>query len=471
MRRLAILAAVLALAGCRTVGPTYHGPPPSSVVHAPAAAGPFVGAAGAGVSSAEPPDRWWRLYDDPTLDGLITQALAANTDLRVAAANLERAQAALAEARAARHLTTSVNAGVGYGHPAGEAFLLPESIPADFDYTASFSAAYQLDLFGRLRRAQEAASADVDAAAAARDAARVSVAAETARAYADLCGAGLRLAAAQRQLALQREAYALTVRLVRAGRGSAVDLTRTQTLIEQQRASIPALQAEEATDLYRLAVLAGRPPAAYRRDLAACAVPPRLTTPLPVGDGAALIRRRPDVRQAERQLAAATARIGVVTADLYPTVSFGASIGSTGLLRDLGAPATRAFDLGPVLSWTFPNRTAARARIAGASAAAAGALAHFDGVVLTSLRETETALTAYSHDLARDAALEAARAQAALALQQSQRLYRGGKEGYFTVVDAQRVLAGADAALAASRAQLSADQIAVFLALGGGWGT
>jgi len=470
MKRLAVLLLMLALAACRTVGPNYSGPPASSVVHAPAAQGAFVGSAGAGLSTAEPPDHWWRLYDDATLDGLVTQALDANTDLRVAAANIERAQAVLAEAREARGLTTNVNGGLEYGHPSAEAYLQTQPIPSGFDYTATFAVAYQLDLFGRLRRTEEAAHADVDAAEAARDAARVTVAAETARAYADLCGAGLRLAAAQHQLALQRETYALAQRLVRAGRGAAPDLVRTQALIEQQRASIPGLQAEQSTDLFRLAVLTGRPPEEYRRDLATCASLPRLKALLPIGDGAGLIRRRPDVRQAERQLAAATARIGVATADLYPTISLGASVQSIGLLQDIGKSATLGYGLGPMLNWTFPNRTAARARIAAASAGAAAALAHFDGVVLTSLRETETALTAYSHDLAQDEAVRAGRAQAALALSQTEKLYRGGKSAIDAVIDSERSLAAADAALAASSARLSADQINVFLALGGGWG-
>ena len=465
---VAIGAGLLLLAGCKTVGPDYRGPPPSAVVHTPSATGAFVGASGAGISQAEPPGRWWRLYADARLDALVQQALAANTDIRVAAANLEQSQALLAQTRSERTIATTLSGGVQYGAPSAEEYLQSQPIPPALEYSANLSAAYQLDLFGRLRRAEEAASADVEAAMAARDAARVTVAAETARAYADACGAGLRLAVARRSVALQQEARTLTVRLIRAGRGSVQDLTRATGQVAQSQSGVPALQTQQRSALFRLAVLTGRPPAEYRQDLETCTQPPRLTTPLPAGDGAALLRRRPDIRQAERQLAAATARIGVATADLYPTISLGGSLGSIGLVSDFLAPATRSFGIGPLISWTFPNRSAARARIAAASAVSGAALARFDGVVLTALREAETALTTYSHDLQQEAALSAARDQAALALSQTERLYRAGRESFLPVLDAERTLATAEAAVASSEAQLSGDQIAVFLALGGG---
>ncbi len=268
---------------------------------------------------------------------------------------------------------------------------------------------------------------------------------------------------------MQQQTRTLTLRLIRAGRGAAQDLTRATGQVAQSLSGIPALQTQQRSALFRLAVLTGRPPAEYDRDLEACARPPLLTVPLPVGDGASLLRRRPDIREAERQLAAATARIGVATAEFYPSISLGASLGSTGLLADFLAPATRGFGFGPLISWTFPNRSTARARIAVASAGATAALARFDAVVLSALRETETALTTYSHDLQQEAALSAARDQARLARDQADRLYRAGRESFLPVLDAERTLAGAEAAVAASEAQISSDQIAVFLALGGGW--
>ncbi len=181
-----------------------------------------------------------------------------------------------------------------------------------------------------------------------------------------------------------------------------------------------------------------------------------------------MLRRRPDIREAERELAAATARVGTATADLYPRVTLGVTSGSTGAVTDLLTTPTNRYGIGLELHWQA-NRNLARARIGEASATGKLALAGFDGVVLTALRETESALTSYSHDLQRDADLATARARAAEAEGQAKRLYVGGKIDFLPFLDAQRSLASADAALAASHAQLAADQVAIFLALGGGW--
>ncbi|MFJ0646726.1 TolC family protein, partial [Bordetella bronchiseptica] len=184
---------------------------------------------------------------------------------------------------------------------------------------------------------------------------------------------------------------------------------------------------------------------------------------------AALLRRRPDIRQAERSLAAATARIGVATADLYPKISLGLSGASAGPAALFGEPGTFSWSVGPLISWTLPDTGAAQARIAQAEASTKGALARFDATVLNALRETESALVTYARQLDRDAALRAAREQGAQAAAQARQLFRLGKTDYLTVLDAERTLAGNESALAASQAQLAGDQIAVFLALGGGW--
>ena len=218
---------------------------------------------------------------------------------------------------------------------------------------------------------------------------------------------------------------------------------------------------------HRLAALTGETPAAM--PAVACSDTPRLAYPVPVGDGAALLRRRPDIRQAERGLASTTARIGVATADLYPSISLGLSGGSTGALSSFGASNTWRWSVGPLISWSIPVTGAAQARIAEARAANDAALARFDGTVLNALRETETALTTYARELDRNAALKAARDQSALAAQQAGTLYRYGRTDFLTTLDAQRSLASAESALTSSDAQLAADQVALFMALGGGW--
>jgi outer membrane protein TolC len=213
----------------------------------------------------------------------------------------------------------------------------------------------------------------------------------------------------------------------------------------------------------------GRPPGDYPRDAEACDAPPSLDRLLPVGDGMALLRRRPDVRAAERTLAAATANIGVEAAQLYPQVSIGGSIGVGGPLSNLGSLSSVGGAVGPLLSWTFPNRAATRARVSEAGAEADQAAAEFDGAVIEALRQTETALSAYARELDRDRASERARADAALAADQAARLYRFGRTGLLDVLTAQAALANAEAALAQSRTALIDRQVDVFLSLGGGW--
>ena len=204
--------------------------------------------------------------------------------------------------------------------------------------------------------------------------------------------------------------------------------------------------------------------------MAGCTAPPKLGQPIPVGSGATLLARRPDIRQAERELAAATARIGVATAELYPDVSLGLSVGSTatspgGLISSDGF----RFGLGPLISWTFPNTRVARARIAQAEASAQAALARFDGTWLGALEETESALTRYGAQLERVETLRRARANSAEAARIARLRYRAGREGFQIVLEAERSLSQTESTLAQAEAELSDDLVELFLALGGGW--
>lgn len=466
-RALALAGSLLALTACTTVGPNYK-LPEDAKLNAPTAQGPFLGAATPAVSQDPVPAGWWKLYDDPVLNGLVEEALKANTDLRVAAANLARARAVAGEADDAGGFKLGASAAAMHARESGEQYLLPEPLPVENLADVGLKVSYQVDLVGRLKRASEAAHADAEASQAALDLARVSVAADVARAYVEACANGHELAVAQRTVDLQARGLDVTRKLVRAGRGTAVDITRAQAQLDQSRAALPTFQSRRRAALYKLATLTGKPPAEFPRAVEACAAPPILKQPIPVGDGAALLKRRPDVRQAERTLAGATARIGVATAALYPNVTLGLGAGSTGLLADIGQPAANRWGLTSLITWTLPGE-AERARIRQAEAGADGALARFDGVVLTALRETETSLDVYAHDLRRQAALKAARDQAELAETQARRLYQAGRSPYLVGLDAQRTLAGAEAALAASDSQVAADQVNLFLALGGGW--
>jgi multidrug efflux system outer membrane protein len=454
----------LALSGCATVGPDYARPD-SAVVNRPAAKSAFASGGEKAFADVPLPDHWWQLYGDARLDSYVTEALAANTDLKVADANLRQADAVVAEIAAGRTISTAIGGGTTLARPYGTGGTLPGTV----GYDLGISLAYPLDLSGRITRAIEAAQGDAEAVAAARDDVRVTVAAETARSYAAACTANLVLAANNRVLVLQRQTLDVTKRLQRGGRGTAFDVTRAQSAVDQSEALIPAAVATRTAALYRLATLMGRAPADYPKEVEACAAAPTMRQPLPIGDGAALIRRRPDIRAAERTLAAATARIGVATANLYPQVSLGGSAGFTGPISAFGSGDAFHVGLGPLITWTFPNRRITRAQIAEAGAAADAALAQFDSTTLEALRATETALSAYAREGDRNASLARARASAATAADQAARLYRFGRTDFLSLLTAQAALTTAEANLAASDALLIDRQVDVFKALGGGW--
>ena len=468
-RSLTPAALALLLAACGTVVGPHYRVPQAAVVNRPEAAAPFLGAAATPFSQQALPAQWWRLYRDSTLDALVKQALTANTDLRVAAANLARARAVLAEAEQLGRPGVDLSAAPAFGRAAGAASGSGHTLPERAGYDTGVHVSYQLDLFGKLARAVEAAGADADGAQAGADLARVTVVAETTRAYAEACAAGQQIAIARQSVALQDEFVHASAQRVKIGRGTALDNSRALGQREQLRAAVPPLEAQRRGALYRLGMLTGETPSHFPRSVAACERVPRLAGIMPVGDGAALLRRRPDIRQAERVLAASSARIGVATAELYPQISLGLSAGSTGSLSGFGDGNTLRYSLGPLISWSLPSTGTARMHIAQAEAGTAASLARFDGVVLNALRETETALTNYARELDRHAALTAARDQSALASDQAARLFRFGRTDFLTTLDAHRTQAGNEAALAASSAKLAADQVSVFLALGGGW--
>lgn len=459
-----LLLAAASLLTVAAAGPNYVRP-----ATPPSAAGPFLSAPAAPVTAAEPEGAWWRLYQDPVLDRLVADALAANTDLRVAVANLDKARASLREARSDRLPQTNIGAGATYGRsPEGQ--RAPGAKREDWSFDAGLSVGYEVDLFGRVSRAVEAARGDAQAAEAARDAVRVAIAAETARAYADASSAAERLEVAERTLGLLDQTVTLTGKRFEAGRTSRLDVSRASALREQQRATLSPLRAQRDAALFRLATLTGRAPADLPADVGQRKTTLRLDRAIPVGDGRGLLARRPDVREAERRLAAETARIGVATADLYPRISLGGSIGSTGpSLGDMFGGGLLRWLVGPLLSWNFPNQEAGRAKIAQARASTQAALAGFDGTVLGALQETETALSTYAHELDRRQALREAANQAQIAANISRAQLREGRADFLTVLDAERTSAAADADLAESDARVANAQVDLFRALGGGW--
>jgi NodT family efflux transporter outer membrane factor (OMF) lipoprotein len=466
-RWVGLAAALATLLGC-TVGPRYETPVPLDGTQ-----GPLVSLSPAAETTAQPPDAWWQLYHDALLDQLLKEAFTANNDLRAAEANLAAARAVLEAAKAARYPTTALEAGGTYGRdPATEEILeLGGHRPANtWIFDTLLDVSYEVDLFGHVRRSIEASRADAAADAAARDAIKITVAAETARAYAQLCALGEQLAVARHSLEVVSSENEITVQRHVAGASSLFDVARTQGLVAQVRAGIPPLEGQRKAAFFELATLLGRPPSSAPAEALACTRPPQLNALIPVGDGALLLKRRPDVRQAERHVAAATARIGVATADLYPRVSLSGFFGGvSATLPDITTNAARAWGVGPSIKWSFPNQAGPRARVQQAKAAASAALAGFDATVLRALKETEQSLALYGTELDRRQALADAQVQAQKAFDLAHDQFLAGALTQLELLTTEQSLIAIDASVAASDAALVQDQIALFKALGGGW--
>ncbi|GAB7526023.1 efflux transporter outer membrane subunit [Paraburkholderia sp. 2C] len=452
------------LAGC-TVGPNYS-LPKDALVNSNFANAPIEGSNDPLVTQQPVPPNWWRLYDDPVLNGLVEDALAENRDLRVAVANLAASRAEVQFAREQDGFSGDASGTVQYSQLSPEQFLT-DKIPPQTLAVLGFNVSYELDLFGKLRRGVEAAKADDDAVEAARDLVRITVVADVVRSYVENCAAAEELAIAQHSLALERERVDVSQRLFQAGRGNEPDVTRGITQRDTIAAEIPRFMLRQRVAQYRLAMLLARSPQDLPPAAKNCAKLPQMGE-LPVGDGAALLKRRPDVREAERKLAASTARIGVATAALYPTISLGASAGFNGLASDIGTAPTAYYSVGPLISWVFPVN-GQRAKVHEAEASTAASLAHFDSVVLNALRETESALATYSFDTERAQVLETALQSARKSADQTHQLYTSGRESFISDLDATRTLTSVDAQVAAARSTVAVDRVNLFLALGGGW--
>lgn len=453
-----VMAALL-LSACATVGPDYVAPETPS-------ADRFSNAADAGFTAEQIEIQWWKRFQDAALDALIQRALSANHDMRIAAARLKEARAIYRDAELDRFPTGSASASAQRGRNS-EA----QALGGDRDlelYSLGFDATWELDLFGRVRRAVEAAEADAQAAQANLRDARVSVVAEVARNYFEYRGAELELAVARRNLDNQKQTYALTGSLLDAGRGTALDVARAATQFNATAAAIPLLEIAVKRAQHRLAVLLGESPTVFK--LAAPADLPAFTAAFPVGEPVQLLRRRPDVRFAERQLAAATARIGVATADLFPRVTLSGFLGFVATSGgDLGRAASESWSLNPTLSWAAFDLGGVRARLRASEARAEAALAVYERAVLLALEETENALVNFGRQQARLIALRAAAQSAMRATELARLRYDEGAADFLSLLDAERTQLDAESSVARAQAQAYTALIAVYKALGGGW--
>ncbi|RBL86080.1 TolC family protein [Streptomyces cavourensis] len=458
-RGVVTLLAALAAAGC-AVGPDYQKPQDAPVTLASPEQALF--------SSDRVQADWWKQLQDPQLDRLIALALQRNHDIRIAQARLAESRAVLDEKQLDQLPTVTLGGSFERSLSQANPGVTGRRNLAE-SYRAGFDATWEIDLFGRLRRAAEGAAARSEAQAADLAQARIVVAAEVARNYFELRGAEQRLAVARANLDSQRDSLRVIQAMVSAGRGDEGDLASARAELETVQASVPVQETARRLARYRLAVLAGlRPVELGELDTSTPQAP--LAARLPIGDVGALLARRPDVAAAERNRAAANADVGVATAELYPRIDLGGFLGFVALRGgDFGSAASRAFSVTPGVNWPAFNLPTAQARKRAAQARSQGEAARYEQTVLQAVEELEGALTQYGQTQQRLGNLAEAAAHSRRAADLARLRYREGSTPYLTVLDAQRTLLRAQDAVAVAETASYTSLVALYKALGGGW--
>lgn len=463
-RGVAITVALLAV-GC-AVGPDYRAP---AMAVPPAWHSPLLGGLRAGPPPASELAVWWNRLDDPLLSRLIGEAVANNLDFRLAQARLREARARYGLAVAERYPSLNARAAVNRNRSSDEMSLGSGRISEA--WSAQLDASWELDLFGGLRRAQEAAAATVDAAEETLHDTQVSLLAEVALGYVEARGFQARLAIAQSSLATLHETWQITSWRYQAGLTTQLDEDQARFSLEQTRAQLPALQQGLEQSKQRLAVLLGRSPGELP-ELETPAAIPLLPSEVAVGIPADTLRQRPDLRRAERQLAAATAQVGVASAAAYPDVSLSGTLGLQALSGGrLLRSSAGMYALGASVGQVVFDAGRIRHNIEVQNALQQQALINYQSAVLAALLDVEGALVAYGEEQNRGVALHDAvqAAQGAADLASSQ--YQAGLVDFQVVLDTQRSLLSLQDQLSQSEAAAVSNLVRLYKALGGGWDT
>jgi multidrug efflux system outer membrane protein len=460
-----LLPALLALqlAAC-AVGPDYEKPATD--------AGPAFANAdlpefrASGVESA-----WWKQFDNPQLSRLIELAVRNNRDLRTAEANLREARALFLEAGLdlLPHVTT--HAAYATQRRSLDALNRRNFVPRDLKlYNVGFDAFWEVDLFGRLRRNTEARAAEIESAEAERRDLIVSVVSEVARNYFELRGHQNQLQVARKNAENQTRTLELTQARLEAGRGTELDTSRAKAQLDTTLASIPPIESLIRQDIHRIGVLTGQLPAALVGELSTPAPLPKIPDLVRIGNPTELLRRRPDIRAVERNLASATAAIGVATADLFPRVTFNGTLAlEASSLTGLGAANSDAYNFGPRITWAALNLGQVYARIQAADASAEATLAQYEQTVLNALEETENALVNYNRVRVRQALLASAAAASEQAYRLAHLRFEEGITDFLTVLDTEQRLLEDQRQLAQSETATATALVALYKSLGGGW--
>jgi len=451
------------LTGCMAVGPDYT-PPESKTPDGWSS----------GQDPALVPDQsvtvaWWATFGDPLLDQYIERAGRNNLDIRQAVARIREARANLGAARGSWWPEANAE-GSAVRQRSSENGLYSTGGKTETLYTAGIDAGWEIDLFGRIRRSVEAAQADYQASEEDRRDVLISVFAEVARTYLDIRTYQARLAATQGNIESQRQVLKLTRSRFKNGLATGLDVAQAEQVLAASQAEVPPLRVGLTRSVNTLAVLLGQAPGSLTEQLEEPAPIPVPPSRVAVGVPADLLRQRPDIRHAERQLAAQTARIGVATADLYPSLSLSGTFAFEAIdAGDLLQGSSRAFGFGPTLRWLLFDGSRVRARIAAQDARTEQALLSYEQSVLDALNEVENALSQYLNQRNRLTALERSVQAAQRSLKLATRLYRDGLVDFQNVLDAQRSLFDNENQLAAARGNTSIYLVQLYKALGGGW--
>lgn len=483
---LLALPALASLAAC-AVGPDYKGAPDAAPIAEGAAA--FHRAATADAIAAPPPARWWEALRDPLLTRLIDTAMWNSPTMQQDEARLRNARALIAEQRAgllpsggpdALAVRTQIPTGNvssllgGSSGAAGSPMSSGGSDATSYTanlYNAGFDATWEIDLFGGTRRAIENARAEAGAQEATLADAQVQLAAELAQAYVDLRGAQQRLVLLQRSIDIERHMLNLTRQRRGLGTAAELDADRLETQLQQTAAEAPTLQSQTEQYLDQVATLVGVEPGALDASLRTPAALPMPPKTVAVGDPAAMLRRRPDIRQAERRLAADNAQIGQAVAQYFPSVTLLGTIGFA------GTDASRLFNAnnltylgGPSLTWNILNFPRITARVNEAKAGRDAAVANYRHTVLSALQDANTSLSRYGRQRENVSRLEAADAAAERAAALSRQREQEGTASLIDLLDIERQRLQTEQSLAQARAMLTNDYVSLQKALGLGWG-
>jgi multidrug efflux system outer membrane protein len=458
------------------VGPDYKNP------ETPVDAN-FANKKQANYSSEKVVAEWWRKFNDPLLTSLVQRALANNKDLKVAAARVEEARAQRRFVRYDFFPTVTSDASytnrklsknqVGGGSELSQIPGFSRSIDrTDEAYDIGLDATWELDIWGRVRRGNRAAMFDVAAQEALRHDVMVILSAEVARTYLELRGLQNELGVAERNAQNQRDTLKLTESLLEGGRSTELDTSRAKAQLHSTLAAIPSIESAILRDIHRISVLTGEQPATLTPTLIKrkpIPTPPSLTR---IGNPADLLRRRPDIRAAEAQLGAATERIGVATADLFPRVDFNGRVAlQADSFSGLGKSGADNYSFGPRISWAAFDLGRVYAQIDVNKARTKAQFATYEQTVLNALQETEDSLVQFGKQRARTGLLEEATTASLRASSLANERFRAGVATFLEVLDAQRVALEAESRFAESQTLTATAQVAIYKALGGGWET